>query len=693
MAADSHRREMSLRCPQCRRTFSQPHSRCPEDGAELVSVEEADDPLSGLVLDEQYRLESLLGAGGMGKVYRATQLAVGRNVAVKVLRADLTESENAHRRFSQEAQTISSLTHPNVVQLIDFGTDKTHDILYLVMEYVRGRHLASLLDGKRLDTNLALEVLYQVCGGLAEPHDRGMIHRDLKPDNVQLMAMADGTLQAKVLDFGIVRCVEHTNRLTDSGVVCGTPAYLSPEQARGQAVDPRSDLYSLGVMLYEMLTGELPFHATRGFQLMLKHIREVAPSITDRISDDSRLSLVEPLVESLMAKSRRDRPSGVGEVRRTIEKIREELGVPLHRLPREIGEVAELEEMTHDVERPEDETKGGGSIRETDSSATTAGVYETIAPTMDPDDIRQPEQLAAFASNIGGPSRQDATKPIDVQAAADFANAYGRGTDTSFPPQDAGVEPPETSDSSPSNEYYVGPTQPDDTTLSPDSEAEAGASVGGEQSSTSVLFRNGALAAALLVVVGGGFAWLYSPPGGWSKTSSEEVPRENSSPKEAKDEVRERTEREEESVVEPAGSAAADPSRFGDPEEADEESGAEESEESERAEDESGSSKGEASATDRASAETDREETDRGETEGSSSETPTASTDRTGSADGRDRGSESSDSNPHGSKHESGSSRPRGGRRSPSPAEQDDESDPDEELEQILESGTLRESD
>lgn len=655
-------------------------------------MEEADDPLSGLVLDEQYRLESLLGAGGMGKVYRATQLAVGRNVAVKVLRADLTESENAHRRFSQEAQTISSLTHPNVVQLIDFGTDKTHDILYLVMEYVRGQHLASLLDGKRLDVNLALEVLYQVCGGLAEPHDRGMIHRDLKPDNVQLVAMADGTLQAKVLDFGIVRCVEHTNRLTDSGVVCGTPAYLSPEQARGQAVDPRSDLYSLGVMLYEMLTGELPFHATRGFQLMLKHIREVAPPVTDRVSDDSRLSLVEPLVESLMAKSRRDRPSGVGEVRRAIEEIRKGLEVPLHRLPREIQEVAELEEMAHVVERPENEAGAGGSIRETDSSATTAGVYETIAPTMDPDDIRKPDQLAAFASNIGGSARQEATKPIDVQAAADFANAYGRGTDTSFPPREAEVEPPETSDSSPSNEYYVGPTRPDDTTLSPDSEAEVGGRPGKERNATRVLFRNGALAAVFIVMAGGAFAWLYSPPGGWSATSSERAPEGSSSPKEAKDEVSGISEGEEESTVEPAASAEAAPSE-GEPAETDEEAGPEESEQGQRAEAESGSPKNERAGSDPSADESDSEESKSREIEGRSSETPTAPTDRFGSADPADRGSESPNAGSRGSKRESGSSRTRGGPRAPSPAERDDESDPDEELEQILESGTLRESD
>ncbi|MEZ4460555.1 MAG: serine/threonine-protein kinase [bacterium] len=189
---------MTQYCPECARTFDDDSMRlCPHDGSRVFSLERGKDPLIGMVIDERFRIEKLIGEGGMGSVYRGVQLSVNRDVAVKVLRPELANRDIALERFFREARTISQLTHPNIVRLIEFGQDRDRDLLYLVMELVNGFNLADLLSKGRMRLPLALDIAHQVCGALSEPHNAGVIHRDLKPDNILVMPMADGSVKPR----------------------------------------------------------------------------------------------------------------------------------------------------------------------------------------------------------------------------------------------------------------------------------------------------------------------------------------------------------------------------------------------------------------------------------------------------------------------------------------------------------------
>ncbi len=316
---------MTLYCPQCQKKFDDGLYTCPDDGARLYALsEKREDPLVGKVLDGRFRIDGHLSSGGMGAVYRATQISVNREVALKVLRPDLEEEEIFLERFFREARVIADLSHPNIVRLIDFGQDSEEGLLYLVMEMVRGTDMAALLREGRLRPELALEIAYQVCAALTEPHARGIVHRDLKPDNIILLPISDGTFQVKVLDFGIARNSETGTHLTQTGVICGTPSYMSPEQAQNLAVDARTDLYSLGVVLYEMLTGHLPFQGESGLQLLMNHVQRPAP----RLSQTCPGLVPEPvsdLVQELMEKAPGERPQSAMAVRDRIKEIRRDL--------------------------------------------------------------------------------------------------------------------------------------------------------------------------------------------------------------------------------------------------------------------------------------------------------------------------------------------------------------------------------
>ncbi len=273
---------MKLYCPECQSVYEDISlAQCPVDDAKLFMVEVAvEDPLIDAVIDGRFKIESKLGQGGMGAVYTGIQLSVGRKVAVKVLRDELSDRELALERFYRESKIISELTHPNIVRLVDFGQDRERDLLYLVMELVDGFNLGDMLERGRFKVAMALEVVYQVCGALTEPHARGVIHRDLKPDNLLVVPISDGTIQIKVLDFGIARALEGNAQLTATGMVCGTPQYMAPEQAQNQAIGPSTDLYALGVILYEMLSGAPPFHGQNSLQVMLQQIQRAPEPVS-----------------------------------------------------------------------------------------------------------------------------------------------------------------------------------------------------------------------------------------------------------------------------------------------------------------------------------------------------------------------------------------------------------------------------
>lgn len=238
----------------------------------------------GEVISDRYRIEDRLGSGGMSTVFRATDTILERTVAVKILAEHLSDDERFVARFRREALAVAKLVHPNIVQVYDTGLDNSRH--FIVMEYVKGKSGAQLLKAKgNLDPPSAVEIAVQCCSGLDYAHRAGIIHRDVKPGNLMIIGAAGGDdMTVKLADFGIARASEQT-RITQVGSVVGTAAYLAPEQARGDEATPSSDVYSLGVVLYQFLTGRLPYEGGSLAELAVRQQSEQALPPTSYADD------------------------------------------------------------------------------------------------------------------------------------------------------------------------------------------------------------------------------------------------------------------------------------------------------------------------------------------------------------------------------------------------------------------------
>ncbi|MEQ9078042.1 MAG: serine/threonine-protein kinase [Sandaracinaceae bacterium] len=241
------------------------------------------DPLIGTELDGRYRLLEAIGEGAMGRVYRAERMDGTGQVAVKVLNEDCTREPDLRERFEREARALFGLTHPNILDVQDYGVIGGQQP-YLVMEMLEGQSLDELVDERTLDPAVALDLGRQVLAGLAYAHGLGVLHRDLKTENVFVVQTPDGRYYAKLLDFGLVKFVDDERwgegrKLTVAGSVMGSPAYMSPEQGTGGQMDARSDVYSAGVVLYELLTGNWPFVADSRVEMLKAHLLEPVPAL------------------------------------------------------------------------------------------------------------------------------------------------------------------------------------------------------------------------------------------------------------------------------------------------------------------------------------------------------------------------------------------------------------------------------
>lgn len=246
---------------------------CTRDGT-VLEAEATNDPQVGKVLDGKYRLDAFLSQGGMGAVYKATHVMLGRPVAVKLIKPELVTSPDIVRRFQREARAASNLNHPNIVNIFDLG--QTDDgTLYIAMELIDGPSLKDVIRKTGpLPAPRTIRILRQIAGALSVAHRNGIIHRDLKPHNVMLARDGEGNEVAKLLDFGIAKTFDEAAQLTQTGFALGTPQYMSPEQAEGKPVDGRSDLYSVGVILYELLAGEVPFNDSSTPAILVKQMTE-----------------------------------------------------------------------------------------------------------------------------------------------------------------------------------------------------------------------------------------------------------------------------------------------------------------------------------------------------------------------------------------------------------------------------------
>jgi serine/threonine protein kinase len=286
------------------------------------------DPLLGRVINDRYKIIEQIGSGGMGRVYRALQAPLDRVVALKVLGAGHDRDPNFYKRFFLEASVTAKLTHPNTITLYDYG--RTQDgIFFIAMEYLAGRTLSQAMqqDGT-LPQDRVVHIAQQICRSLREAHALGIIHRDLKPANVILLRQHDDHDFVKVLDFGLVKFFHGDNPegdITNAGTFMGSPHYIAPEQARNQSPDQRCDIYSLGVLLYHMLIGRVPFTAAAPVDIILKHLHEPPPSLSHARPDLSIVPMLEAIVLRCLAKAREERYQSMDELLAQLKIVRTQL--------------------------------------------------------------------------------------------------------------------------------------------------------------------------------------------------------------------------------------------------------------------------------------------------------------------------------------------------------------------------------
>lgn len=321
-APDLQGRTTRKLCITCNQEYLGEFAQCPNDGTVLIPL--GQDPLLGKMLADRYLIQSIIGHGGMGVVYKARHELMDRIVAIKMLQSQLITDSQSVKRFQHEARAASRLNHPHVITLFDFGVSPTGQP-YLVMDYLSGISMSDLIqkDGQ-VSVDRTLNILIQACQALDHAHKQGVVHRDLKPGNIMLIEHEGQKDFVKVVDFGVAKLStfsgDEAQKLTQTGEVCGSPVYMSPEQCLGQKMDNRSDIYSLGVVLYEALTGHLPLLGKNMVETMSKHIGEKPPSFNTVRPDLYIPERLEAVVFRCLEKDPAARQQSMAELEHELEQ-------------------------------------------------------------------------------------------------------------------------------------------------------------------------------------------------------------------------------------------------------------------------------------------------------------------------------------------------------------------------------------
>jgi eukaryotic-like serine/threonine-protein kinase len=411
-----------LHCPICGRQYPAETQVCSEDNSPLqadatLAVEIPVDPLIGYTLDEKYRIEERLGIGGMGTVYRARHLLIDRPVAIKVLNPRFVEDEAAQVRFRREARAAGRLQHTNAVLVTDFGST-AEGYVYLVMELLEGRTLREVLAKEApLDTARAVALMLQTAAAVAAAHEAGIIHRDLKPANIFIVQNSEVPAVVKVLDFGIAKLAaesledEDSKTLTLVGVMIGTPRYMSPEQCDGAELTPAADVYSLGVILYEMLSGVVPFSGSTPLAIALKHSSELPRRPSEFVT--SIPPALEQVVLHALEKRPEDRPANAAEFRLELLATAERLGFE-HSAPTSAPDIQALRDVG--TESPSGRLVIDISRLRENRAATSGSEMTVISPALGADVINSDSTGApAYSTSVSSGKRSRVSIGLDQQ--------------------------------------------------------------------------------------------------------------------------------------------------------------------------------------------------------------------------------------------------------------------------------------
>lgn len=308
-------------CPVCQLKYQGDENRCFVDG---TALQELADPRIGTLLAGRYHIESQLGEGGMAVVYRARQQLVDRPVAIKVMSAHLVRDASLKERFRREAKNAAAIAHPNIVEISDYG-EADDGTPYLVMELLEGSSLDKLIEAGPMPFGTVAVIGAQIARGLARAHDFQVIHRDLKPENIFIAKSPDGRPIPKILDFGIARSL-HDQRMTSAGQIFGTPQYMAPERVTSIDAGPAADLYAVGVILYQMVTGQLPFNSSDITGFLIAHMQDAVPRPSERVPTIPRR--LEELILRLLAKKPEERPVDAHQVERELLALAPQEQIP-----------------------------------------------------------------------------------------------------------------------------------------------------------------------------------------------------------------------------------------------------------------------------------------------------------------------------------------------------------------------------